>query len=116
MREIMGLEEDKTFTLACPETHFASRLAQRGVDFHKISVLMGHKTLAMTKRYSHLKPKHTFSVVNVLDSDRENNDSHTVTKLPIDKRPIKDSIMLDVISWQREKKKNVGNSGAPTRT
>ena len=85
MRAIMGLEEDKTFTLHALRHTFASRLAQRGVDFHKISVLMGHKTLAMTKRYSHLKPKHTFSVVNVLDNDRADNNSDVVTKLPIDK-------------------------------
>ena len=86
MRAIMGLEEDKTFTLHALRHTFASRLAQRGVDFHKISVLMGHKTLAMTKRYSHLKPKHTFSVVNVLDNDRDDNNSDVVTKLPIDKQ------------------------------
>ena len=85
LRESMGLEEDKSFTLHALRHTFASRLAQRGVDFHKISVLMGHKTLSMTKRYSHLKPKHTFSVVSVLDSDRENNNS-VVTEMPIDKK------------------------------
>ena len=32
---------------------------------------MGHKTLAMTKRYSHLMPQHTFGVVDILNNDRQ---------------------------------------------
>tara|TARA_Y100001970_G_C14159875_1_gene817879 strand:+ start:528 stop:1556 length:1029 start_codon:yes stop_codon:yes gene_type:complete len=76
MRELMGLEADREFTLHALRHTYASRLAQSGkVDFHKISVLMGHKTLAMTKRYSHLMPQHTFSVVDVLDNDRSGNTS-----------------------------------------
>ncbi len=71
MREIMGLEEDKEFTLHCLRHTFASRLAQSGkADLHRIGILMGHKTLAMTKRYSHLMPHHTFSVVDILNNDR----------------------------------------------
>lgn len=70
MREIMCLEEDKEFTLHCLRHTFASRLAQAGVPLHKVATLMGHKTLAMTKRYSHLAPQHTFSVLEVLNNDR----------------------------------------------
>jgi len=33
---------------------FASRLVQRGVSLSEVSELMGHKTLAMKKRYAHL--------------------------------------------------------------
>jgi len=70
MREIMGLEEDKEFTLHCLRHTFASRLAQAGKPLHLIGLLMGHKTLAMTKRYSHLAPQHTFNVLDVLNNDR----------------------------------------------
>ena len=72
MREIMGLEDDREFTLHALRHTYASRLAQSGqVDFHRIAVLMGHKTLAMTKRYSHLMPQHTFGVVDILNNDRQ---------------------------------------------
>ena len=72
MREIMGLEDDSEFTLHALRHTYASRLAQSGkVDFHRIAILMGHKTLAMTKRYSHLMPHHTFGVVDILDNDRQ---------------------------------------------
>ena len=82
MREIMGLEEDKEFTLHALRHTYASRLAQSGqVDFHRIAVLMGHKTLAMTKRYSHLMPQHTFGVVDILDNDRQEAKEDNVESL-----------------------------------
>ena len=82
MREIMGLEDDKEFTLHALRHTYASRLAQSGqVDFHRIAVLMGHKTLAMTKRYSHLMPQHTFGVVDILDNDRQEAKEDNVESL-----------------------------------
>lgn len=35
---------------------YASWLAQKGVPLHTLAGLMGHKTVAMTERYSHLSP------------------------------------------------------------
>ena len=35
---------------------FASRLVMAGVDFRTVQELMGHKTIHMTMRYSHLSP------------------------------------------------------------
>jgi site-specific recombinase XerD len=37
---------------------FASRLVMAGVDLRTVQELMGHKTIAMTVRYSHLAPSH----------------------------------------------------------
>jgi integrase len=37
---------------------FASRLVMAGVDLRTVQELMGHKTVAMTIRYSHLAPSH----------------------------------------------------------
>ena len=47
---------------------FASHLVMNGVDLTTVSRLMGHKSLTMTLRYSHLAPNHLTSAVNVLNS------------------------------------------------
>ncbi len=39
-----------------------------GVDLTTVSRLLGHKSLTMTLRYSHLAPNHLTSAVNVLNS------------------------------------------------
>lgn len=46
---------------------FASTLAMAGVELNDIRELLGHKSLNMTLRYSHLSPKYRGKVVNVLD-------------------------------------------------
>ena len=46
---------------------FASNLVMQGVDLMTIKELMGHKTLAMTLRYSQLAPGHKMKAVNILD-------------------------------------------------
>ena len=45
---------------------FASRLAMEGVDLMTIRELMGHKTMAMTLRYSHLSPGHRRTAIERL--------------------------------------------------
>jgi len=47
---------------------FASRLAMAGVDLRTIQELMGHKTIQMTCRYSHLSPSHQLAAVEKLVS------------------------------------------------
>jgi hypothetical protein len=37
---------------------FASRLVMAGVDIRTVQELMGHKSISMTMRYSHLSPEH----------------------------------------------------------
>ena len=38
------------------------------VDIRTVQELLGHKTIAMTVRYSHLAPKHTLAAVERLDA------------------------------------------------
>ena len=45
---------------------FASRLAMEAVDLMTIRELMGHKTMAMTLRYSHLSPGHRRTAIERL--------------------------------------------------
>lgn len=47
---------------------FASHLVMAGVDITTVSRLLGHKSLAMTLRYSHLAPEHMTKAVDLLDS------------------------------------------------
>ena len=55
------------FTWHCLRHTFASRLVMAGVDIRTVQELLGHKTIAMTVRYSHLAPKHTLAAVERLD-------------------------------------------------
>jgi len=50
---------------------FASRLVMAGVDLPTVQALMGHKTIAMTMRYTHLAPGHKRTAIAVLDRSTE---------------------------------------------
>lgn len=52
----------------CLRHMFASRLIIAGVDIRTLQELLGHKTIAMTVRYSHLAPKHMLAAVERLDT------------------------------------------------
>ncbi len=47
---------------------FASHLVMAGVDLTSVKELLGHKSLTMTMRYSHLSPTHKRRAVNTLDT------------------------------------------------
>lgn len=69
------------FTRHCLRHTFASRLVMAGVDIRTVQELLGHKTITMTVRYSHLAPKHTLAAVERLDAPTEQpTDTTTDTK------------------------------------
>ena len=47
---------------------FASHLVMAGVDLMTVKELLGHATLTMTMRYSHLAPDHRMRAIKTLDS------------------------------------------------
>jgi integrase-like protein len=57
---------------------FASRLVMRGVDLRTVQELMGHQSIDMTLRYSHLSPSHQLEAVQRLDE--KPSDTRTDTK------------------------------------
>jgi site-specific recombinase XerD len=59
------------FSWHCLRHTFASRLVMAGVDIRTVQELLGHKTIGMTVRYSHLAPKHTLTAVERLDVPTE---------------------------------------------
>ena len=47
---------------------FASHLVMLGQDITTVKELLGHKTLAMTLRYTHLAPSHKVKAMDILDA------------------------------------------------
>jgi integrase len=47
---------------------FASRLVMAGVDLRTVQELMGHKSIEMTLRYSHLSPHHKRTAMETLEA------------------------------------------------
>jgi site-specific recombinase XerD len=70
------------FSWHCLRHTFASRLVMRGVDIRTVQELMGHKSISMTVRYSHLAPKHTLAAVELLagGSTAASTDTKTSTE------------------------------------
>ena len=68
-----------------PSYTFASRLAIAGVGIRAIQELLGHKSLAMTVRYSHLSPDFLQKAVHMLvppqpeDGTQDRTDTRTDT-------------------------------------
>jgi site-specific recombinase XerD len=56
----------KDFTWHCLRHTFASRLMMVGVDLKTVQDLMGHKSITMTARYTHLSPEHRVAALEKL--------------------------------------------------
>jgi integrase len=75
------LEEAKIegYTWHCNRHTFASRLVMAGVDLRTVAELLGHRTLQMVMRYSHLAPEHQASAVDRLVKVRDRRDTKSDT-------------------------------------
>jgi integrase len=60
--------------------HFASHASMAGMDMNTLRELLGHRTLAMTQRYSHLSPNHKSQAVKLLDAFWTGSDSEEILK------------------------------------
>lgn len=56
----------RTFSWHCLRHTFASRLVMAGVDIRTVQELLGHRSILMTVRYSHLSAQHTLAAVERL--------------------------------------------------
>jgi len=71
--------EIRDFSWHCLRHTFASRLVMSGVDLRTVQELLGHKSIAMTVRYSHLSPTHTLAAVERLAGPTPDAPSDTKT-------------------------------------
>jgi site-specific recombinase XerD len=77
-----ALEEAKIegYTWHCNRHTFASRLVMAGVDLRTVAELLGHRTLQMVMRYSHLAPEHQASAVDRLVKTGDRRDTKSDTR------------------------------------
>ena len=81
------------FSWHCLRHTFASRLVMAGVDIRTVQELLGHKTIGMTVRYSHLAPKHTLAAVERLDAPTE-TPTDTTTDTRVFEQPAAQTVVL----------------------
>ena len=59
----------------------ASRMAKAGISILKVQEILGHKSVSMTKRYSHLRPTGLRDVANILGESFEISNLNTSGRL-----------------------------------
>jgi integrase len=60
---------------------FASWSAMAGTPMHTLAELMGHRTLAMTMRYSHLSPGHLQRAVKVFEDSLAKDNTRNLMEI-----------------------------------
>lgn len=70
-KKALGLEEDKEFVRHALRHTFASRLIDNGVPLYTVQKLLGHSSISVTERYSHLNPGQFLEAIASLEG-REN--------------------------------------------
>ena len=75
----MGLEEDEDFVLHAMRHTCCTRLMVAGIAPQMVQLWMGHKSILMTMRYSHLAPEHLWGAMNVLANHTTVNETSTVS-------------------------------------
>lgn len=60
---------------------FASQMIMAGVDITTVSRLLGHKSLKITLKYSHMSPEHNAAAVRKMDTFFSENEGSIRTKL-----------------------------------
>jgi site-specific recombinase XerD len=82
----------RKFSWHCLRHTFASRLTMAGVDLRTVQELMGHKSIQMTVRYSHLTPKHTLAAVERLAGGALETPTGTKTSTEVGERISKEPL------------------------
>ena len=66
--KLMRTAKIKNFRFHDLRHTFASELVRGGVDLYQVKELLGHSTIQLTERYSHVRPEELQSAVAVLES------------------------------------------------
>lgn len=74
------------FSWHCLRHTFASRLVMLGVDIRQVQLLIGHKAIQLTARYSHLSPEHQLAAVEKLCETGKALESPTDTRTDTDEK------------------------------
>jgi integrase len=82
----------------CNRHTFASRLVMAGVDLRTVAELLGHRTLQMVMRYSHLAPEHQASAVDRLVVGGNQTD----TKADISQKPTKGVNVEQLVNYTKK--------------
>ncbi len=67
VRKAMELEKDKEFVIHSTRHTTASRMVSAGVDLYVVKEILGHSSIKVTERYSHLSPGKLVHAIGVLD-------------------------------------------------
>lgn len=52
-----------------------------GVDLYTVQKLMGHSTISMTERYSHLAPNHLKKAVSLMEAELDKNKIISISEI-----------------------------------